>query len=82
MVNILIYGAGAIGSFVGYLLSQTTRDEVAAIESVALLGRKSHVQTIRKAGLRICFPEGHRSLICKQCFSSLDELRDLTSFQI
>jgi 2-dehydropantoate 2-reductase len=80
MVNILIYGAGAIGSFVGYLLSQTTRDEVAAIESVALLGRRSHVQTIRKAGLRICFPEGHKSLICKQCFSSLDELRDSDFF--
>jgi 2-dehydropantoate 2-reductase len=80
MVNILIYGAGVIGSFVGYLLSEITGDEVAAIQNVALLGRGGHVQKIRKAGLRICFPEGHMSLMFKNCFSSLDELRDSDFF--
>ncbi len=50
MANAMIYGAGAIGSFVGYLLSEVTGDN-APIENLALLGRKSHIQEIVKAGL-------------------------------
>ncbi len=72
MKNVMIYGAGAIGSFVGYLLSDIAGDT--PIENVALLGRKSHIQKIIKAGLRIDFPEGHKSLRYRHCFTSLGEL--------
>jgi 2-dehydropantoate 2-reductase len=41
---------------------------------VALLGRRSHIQKIQNAGLRICSPEGCRLLRFRHCFSSLDEL--------
>ncbi len=72
MKNVMIYGAGAIGSFVGYLLSDGAGD--ALIENVALLGRRSHIQKIIKVGLRIDFPEGHKCLRFRHCFSCLDEL--------
>ena len=72
MKNVMIYGAGAIGSFVGYLLSEVSGDTL--IENVALLGRKSHIQKIIKTGLRIDFPEEPRCLRFRHCFSSLDEL--------
>ncbi|VVB65079.1 Uncharacterised protein [uncultured archaeon] len=72
MENVMIYGAGAIGSFVGYLLSEVAGDTL--IENVALLGRKSHIQKIIKAGLRIDFPEGHKCLRFRHCFSSPNEL--------
>lgn len=68
----MIYGAGAIGSFIGYLLSEVSGDT--SIENVALLGRKSHIQKIIKTGLRIDFPEEPRCLRFRHCFSSLDEL--------
>jgi 2-dehydropantoate 2-reductase len=74
MSNAMIYGAGAIGSFVGYLLSESTGEDCTAIENVALLGRKSHIQKIIETGLRIDFPEGHKYLRFRHCFSSLDEL--------
>jgi 2-dehydropantoate 2-reductase len=80
MVNVLIYGAGAIGSFVGYLLSEPA-EEGAAIENVALLGRRSHVQKIINVGLRIDYPGGQSSLMpFKYCFSCLEELRDSNFF--
>lgn len=69
----MIYGAGAIGSFVGYLLSEVAGD--ALIENVALMGRKSHIQKIIKIGLHIDFPEGPKCLKFRHCFSSPDELR-------
>lgn len=80
MVNVLIYGAGSIGSYVGYLLSEITPDG-ASIENVALLGRKSHVQKIIEQGLRIDYPDG-RSLLMpfKHCFSCLEELIDSDFF--
>jgi ketopantoate reductase len=55
MVNVLIYGAGAIGSFVGYLLSECEGNKGKAIENVALLGRETHIQKIKKSGLLIIF---------------------------
>jgi len=58
---------------VGYLLSDVAGDTL--IENVALLGRRSHIQTILKAGLRIDLPEGHKCLRFRHCFSSPDELR-------
>lgn len=72
MKKVMIYGAGAIGSFVGYLLSEIAGDTL--IENVALLGRKSHIQKIIKTGLRIDFPEGPMRLRFRHCFSSPDEL--------
>jgi 2-dehydropantoate 2-reductase len=72
MANAMIYGAGAIGSFVGYLLSEVEEDS--SIENVALLGRKSHIQEIIKAGLRVDLPEGHKCLWFRHCFSSPVEL--------
>ncbi|RZN34446.1 MAG: ketopantoate reductase family protein [Methanophagales archaeon ANME-1-THS] len=44
-MHILVYGAGAIGSLVGALLSKE--------HEVILLGRKEHMQAIRKDGLRV-----------------------------
>ncbi len=44
-MNILVFGAGAIGSFFGGILSKN--------ENVFLVGRKSHVSKINKNGLKI-----------------------------
>src|SRR5437867_7227515 len=44
-VDVLVFGAGAIGSFFGGLLSRRNR--------VTLVGRRDHVDAIRRAGLRI-----------------------------
>lgn len=75
MVNILIYGAGAIGSIVGYLLSELGTGS-RAVENVALLGRKSHIQKIKEAGLKVDLPGKQISLAFKYCFSSLEELSE------
>ena len=72
MKNVMIYGAGAIGSFVGYLLSEVAGDT--PIENVAMLGRKSHIQEIVRAGLNVDLPEGHKCLRFRHCFSSPGEL--------
>jgi len=44
-MNIVIFGAGAIGSLFGALLSKNN--------NVTLVSRKSHVNAIRKSGLTI-----------------------------
>ena len=44
-MNIVVFGAGAIGSLFGALLSKT--------HNVVLIGRSSHVDAIRKKGLKI-----------------------------
>ena len=44
-MNIIVFGAGAIGSFIGSLLSKQN--------NVILIGRKKHVQEINKNGLTI-----------------------------
>ncbi|MDM7913464.1 MAG: 2-dehydropantoate 2-reductase N-terminal domain-containing protein, partial [Methanotrichaceae archaeon] len=80
MVNVLIYGAGAIGSFVGYLLSDLEEDEGRegkAVENVALLGRKGHIQKILEDGLRIKLPEGSRTIRFGHCLSRLSEIEEL-----
>jgi len=74
MVNVLIYGSGAIGSLVGYLLSEIDELEDKAIENVGLLGRKCHIQTIREHGLRINYFDEKRTFRFEHCFSSLVEL--------
>ena len=42
MPDALIYGAGAIGSFMGYLLSEGTPDG-GMVDDVGLLGRERHI---------------------------------------
>lgn len=74
MANVLVYGSGAIGSLVGYLLSEIDELEDKAIENVGLFGRKGHIGSIRKSGLRINFFNGQKTFNFKHCFSSLDEL--------
>jgi len=75
MANVLIYGAGAIGSVVGYLVSEPGSSG-GEVENVALLGRKSHIQRIKGAGLKINIPGDQITLHFKHCFSSLNELGD------
>ncbi len=74
MANVLVYGSGAIGSLVGYLLSEIDELEDKAIENVGLFGRKGHTQKIKEMGLKINFFEERRAFRFKHCFSSLDEL--------
>ncbi len=73
MADVMIYGAGAVGSFVGYLLSQATTSN-SQTENVALLGRRNHIQKIREEGLRIELLDGSKSVHFKHCFFSLEEL--------
>lgn len=75
MTAVLIYGAGAIGSMLGYLLSQANRSKGEMIENVALLGRKSHMEKIKKDGLHIKFLDGSGSFRFQNCFTSLDDLK-------
>ncbi|HII06827.1 MAG TPA: 2-dehydropantoate 2-reductase [Methanotrichaceae archaeon] len=81
MAKVLIYGAGAIGSFLGYLLSEVEGKEeggkvVPIVESVALLGRMGHIQRIREKGLEVALLEGNRppSIRFRHCFTDLNEL--------
>ena len=74
MADVLIYGAGAIGSFMGYLLSEAPQGADGRIENVALLGREGHMKTIKDLGLQIDLPEGRKLVQFKYCFSSLDDL--------
>src|SRR2546425_10005755 len=53
-VEILVFGAGAMGSFIGGLLSRRRK--------VVLIGRSEHVDAIRAHGLRIT---GKTSMIAK-----------------
>jgi len=76
MTNVLIYGAGAIGSFMGYLFSEINGSNRPTIENVALLGRESHIQRIKKIGLRINFQEGSELFKFQHCFSNLDDLKE------
>ena len=72
MANVLIYGAGAIGSLMGAILSQAEGKDI--IENVALLGRKSHIDKVRKEGLKVNLLDGLRLFRFKYCFSKLDQL--------
>jgi 2-dehydropantoate 2-reductase len=74
MANVLVYGSGAIGSLMGYLLSEIDDHEGSTIENVGLLGRAGHIRKVKEHGLKINFFEGQRTLRFSHCFSSLDEL--------
>ncbi len=78
MTDILIYGAGAIGSFLGYLLSEMPGKnaiERKRIENVALLGREGHINAIKEQGLHVDLGEKREVLFFRHCFSSLDEFK-------
>ena len=78
MTDILIYGAGAIGSFLGYLLSEIPGKNAAErkrIENVALLGRAGHINAIKEQGLHVDLGEKREVLFFRHCFSSLDEFK-------
>jgi 2-dehydropantoate 2-reductase len=75
MADIMIYGAGAIGSFMGYLLSSPSNLSDGKIENVALLGRKSHINRINDMGLQIYLPEKRKLLQFKYCFTDLADLK-------
>ncbi len=70
MVDILIYGSGAIGSFLGYLLSDIPTAGK-KVENVGLLGRKGHIDKIKQSGLEIIHPDGKDLAHFQNCFSSL-----------
>lgn len=70
MSKVLIYGAGAIGSFMGYLLSERSN----CTRNIALLGRRGHIEKIRESGLMIGLPEGPISIRFQYAFSSLQEV--------
>jgi 2-dehydropantoate 2-reductase len=74
MTDILIYGAGAIGSFLGYILSEGSEAIASEIENVALLGREGHIKKIKEEGLKIDLPESEKLVRFKNCFSGPDDL--------
>jgi len=65
-VNVIVYGAGALGSFFGGLLSTQ--------HQVTLVGRPAHVQAVKREGLRI---SGETSLVAHPAaVTSLSEAPD------
>lgn len=80
MAEILIYGAGAIGSFMGYLLSDAGSSSGGKIENVAILGRKSHINRINDLGLKISLLEKEKLLQFKYCFTDLVDLKSSDFF--
>ena len=78
MTKVLIIGAGAIGSFFGYLLSEAEGGNRGAaeeeglekgqegstpvVEDVALLGRPGHIERIKERGLEVTLAEGESPL--------------------
>jgi 2-dehydropantoate 2-reductase len=77
MADILIYGAGAIGSFMGYILGEILDTDDGSIENVALLGRVDHMKAIKEHGLQIDsidLAEGKKTLKFRHCFASLEDL--------
>jgi len=75
MTDVLIYGAGAIGSFMGYLLLDSRDLSESKIRNVALLGRESHINRIKDLGLQISLPEERKNIPFKHCFAGLDDLK-------
>ena len=67
MMRVLIFGAGALGSLIGALLSR--RNEV------TLVGRKEHMSSIREEGLRI---SGHTDMVVRP--SAVEMVEDLSGY--
>ncbi len=69
-MNILIFGAGAIGSLFGSILSKNN--------NVTLIGRKSHVNAIKKHGLKIEGKTTSKSkIIAETSVNKIDSAIDL-----
>lgn len=66
-MNVLVYGAGAVGSFVGAVLAR-------AGERVTLLGRPAHVQAVVRGGLQVEGPGGSRTWVRIPAASRPEEL--------
>jgi 2-dehydropantoate 2-reductase len=73
--EVLIYGAGAIGSFFGYLLAGPAGSDGGQEERVALLGRAAHMRAVRERGLHVDLGGKCEVLRFKHCFSCLDDLK-------
>lgn len=73
--EVLIYGAGAIGSFLGYLLAGPSGRDGGQEKGVALLGRAAHMRAVRERGLVVDFGEKSEVLRFKHCFASLEDLK-------
>ena len=71
--QVLVYGAGAVGSLVAAALAESRRPDGAA-PAVTVLGRRPHVASIRTWGLIVDGPSGRT--VCKDVDSitSLDDL--------
>lgn len=72
--NILIYGAGAIGSLMGYLLSDPQSSNSSMVENVALLGRMGYMERISSEGLEVEAPDGKTLVYFCHLFTDLEEL--------
>ncbi len=70
-MNILIFGAGAVGSLLGGFLAKSGHD-------VSLLGRSAHLDAIRKHGLQI---KGIWGTHVVKSFSLYSSVRDLASHE-
>ena len=71
----MVYGAGAIGSLMGYLLSNPVGKSEGKIENVSLLGRRSHMEKIIDLGLQISLLDRKELLHFKYCFEDLSDLK-------
>ena len=69
--NILIYGAGAIGSLMGYLLSDAHSSDGGGVENMALLGRMGHMERISSEGLEVEAPDGKTLVYFGHLFTDL-----------
>ncbi len=66
--SVLIFGAGSIGSLLGYYVKKTGKD-------VILIGRKPHMQRISVEGLTYISPEGTAETLSGfRCYESLELL--------
>jgi 2-dehydropantoate 2-reductase len=72
-LNILVFGAGAIGCFVGGSLA-------AAGHQVTLVGRSQLMQIIENRGLRLIWPQKAASIVKPHTCTSLEEVADTFDF--
>ena len=57
-----------------FLLADPRAEDRKMIEDVSLLGRKSHIQEVKKNGLKVVLAHETKTVRFKNCFSCLDEL--------
>ncbi len=73
-MNILVFGAGAMGSVFGGFLSQENE--------VVLIGRKSHMAAVNSQGLRVSGIWGEHIFRKIRGFTSVSDLKDKTLFDL